>query len=255
MYMTSSISATWLLAEKEAHVWLVPVSQSETIWAERLGMCSQQERGLILSMNPSARRQRAIAWGVRREILASYLNCRPESLDFAMGEHGKPRVAGAMYPEIDFNLSYSEHSILFGLARGCRIGVDVEASIEINFDEVVRTFLSAREITEWERLASTPERKTAFYQAWTRKEAYLKACGVGLLRSPTSLEVSFCTGSSPAIVSCARDPEASARWKVVEICIEPATIGSVVVESSVVEIKVHNYGSKKAGSTRLDAPC
>jgi 4'-phosphopantetheinyl transferase len=55
---------------------------------------------------------------------------------------------------------------------------------------LVRQFFSAGEIAAWQALPAE-QRGRAFYDGWTRKEAYLKALGVGLGRSPQSFSVSL----------------------------------------------------------------
>jgi 4'-phosphopantetheinyl transferase len=74
--------------------------------------------------------------------------------------------------------SSRENVFLFGLARGERIGVDVEIVRPIEPPDV------ALHPGERRRLAALPTAAAidAFYELWTLKEAYAKALGVGLRR-------------------------------------------------------------------------
>lgn len=94
-------------------------------------------------------------------------------------EHGKPFLAGR--PDVAFGVAHSGDRALVAVARApVRIGVDVE---------VVRprarlAALAARVLDDgaharWCALAEA-DRLRAFYEAWTAKEAYLKAIGVGV---------------------------------------------------------------------------
>ncbi|MBB4197006.1 hypothetical protein CCR94_23455 [Rhodoblastus sphagnicola] len=87
----------------------------------------------------------------------------------------------------DWNVSSSsrENVWLFGLARGARIGVDVEIFRSIEPPDI------ALHPDERRRLATLPAAKAAdaFYDLWTVKEAYIKALGVGLRRDLTQIRV------------------------------------------------------------------
>ena len=102
---------------------------------------------------------------------------------------------------MEFNLAHSEALVVCALARGCgELGTDIER---------VRPLSDAREVARatfsaWEcaRLQSLPEpvRLRAFYEAWTRKEAFLKALGCGLDRPLGSFDVSFGPGEPPRLL-------------------------------------------------------
>jgi phosphopantetheinyl transferase len=79
-----------------------------------------------------------------------------------------------------------ENVFLFGLARGEKIGVDVEIVRPLEPPDV------ALHPEESRRLMALPEaeRVAAFYRLWTAKEAYIKALGVGLRRELTQIRVS-----------------------------------------------------------------
>jgi 4'-phosphopantetheinyl transferase len=87
----------------------------------------------------------------------------------------------------EWNISSSsrEDVFLFGLARGARIGVDVESVHPLEPPAI------ALHPAERQRLAGLPDmlRVDAFYGLWTVKEAYLKALGVGLRREPSDIRV------------------------------------------------------------------
>lgn len=113
-----------------------------------------------------------------RVILSRYLGEDPETIELALGEHGKPELAGSE-PRIEFNLSHSGGLALIAVASH-PVGIDVEwvgrernflALAERELDPDVVAALSA---------ASPDERAAIFYAAWTRHEARLKCHGGGL---------------------------------------------------------------------------
>ncbi len=112
-------------------------------------------------------------------------------LRFEPGPFGKPALAGlGAGSDLSFNLSHSGHWVLCALARGRRLGVDVEREREgMEYVALAERFFCPREIS---LLATGPEPETCrlFFKYWTLKEAYLKAEGSGLSISLTAMDAS-----------------------------------------------------------------
>jgi 4'-phosphopantetheinyl transferase len=120
------------------------------------------------------------AHAILRYLLGSYLGSRPEELDFATNDYGKPFIIAPGGNEISFSLSHSQDMALVAIARGTPLGVDVEYLREISdAHDIVNRFFS---IEERDYLNSLP--LSAFYEeffaCWSLKEAYLKGIGKGL---------------------------------------------------------------------------
>lgn len=125
-----------------------------------------------------------------RSVLASALGVTPASLAFSATEHHKPYLAA--HP-IAFNMSHADGVAYVAIASAGDLGVDVELhrSME-DLLGVARLVFSPSEVTEV-REASGDEQLAKFLRCWTRKEAYVKALGVGLGAALTSITV----GSAP----------------------------------------------------------
>lgn len=111
-----------------------------------------------------------------------------------------------------WNVSSSsrENVYLFGLARGQRIGVDIEISEPIDPPRI------ALHDAEAERLEGLPEsrRASAFLDLWTAKEAWLKALGVGLRREPSLICVTPSEGGGFTLTDEGPQTLATARqWR------------------------------------------
>ena len=112
------------------------------------------------------------------DVLAAYIGVKPLDVELATGPHGKPALASTA-PGVHFNVSHSGSWGLVAVAR-VEVGVDVE---QIR-PRRASARLTDRFLTDGERrllqsrLASHTE--AAFFMIWSRKEAYLKAVGVGL---------------------------------------------------------------------------
>lgn len=132
------------------------------------------------------RRRFSAARGLLREVLGALLGVAPASLRFQYGPHGKPRLAGSW---LSFNVSHSGERALVAIARERELGVDIEAVRgDVEHEAIARRFFAPG---EQRALASLPEhaRARAFFEVWTRKEAYVKLLGGGLAEGLQGFEV------------------------------------------------------------------
>ena len=121
-----------------------------------------------------------------RQILAAHTGTDAGNLKFRVGSFGKPTL---VHPEgVHFNLSHSQGTALVAVGAGSQLGVDVELIRPLR-DALT---LAEDHFTEAEckalRALSARARDQAFLTCWTRKEACLKALGVGLQLPARSFE-------------------------------------------------------------------
>jgi 4'-phosphopantetheinyl transferase len=122
------------------------------------------------------RRRFIVARGRLREELAARLGVRPERVALEYGENGKPRLAGR---ELHFSVSHCDDVALLAFSKDAEIGVDVEAIRPVReADAIAVQFFSPLEHAGYAALAPR-DRLLGFFRVWTRKEAYVKALGVG----------------------------------------------------------------------------
>jgi 4'-phosphopantetheinyl transferase len=114
-----------------------------------------------------------------RDVLSRYLEDEPEEIELQIGARGKPTLADRRSP-LRFNLSHSRDLAIVAVARGREVGVDVEW-IDPRRDvlALARRALAPAE-AQAVKAAPTEARPTAFYAAWTRREAIAKCLGTGL---------------------------------------------------------------------------
>ena len=131
------------------------------------------------------RRRYTIAHGFLRDLLGRYLGTPPEEIAFESGEHGKPFVPGT---DLQFNLSHSENLAACAVTSGRSVGVDVEFVRTVpELDAIAARFFT---VGERERIVRAEDRLRAFFECWTRKEAYIKGVGGGLSIPLTSFDAS-----------------------------------------------------------------
>ena len=174
------------------------------------------------------RDRKASARAHLRRILARYLGSDPQDVRFSYGEHGKPMLAE--YDEPRFNLSHSETKGLAAVSKGVRIGVDLEFARDgRSFTEIADRFFSQDESAELRALPPAA-RRAAFYRAWTRKEAYLKAWGTGLSFSSSRFTLDF-VGEGPGSLLATEMPgDDASRWHFEDVELGPAYTGAICME-------------------------
>lgn len=201
-----------VLSSDVIHVWRASLEIIDPATLERLKS--------TLTENELARAERFIfdqdrnrfiaARGILRDVLARYLQCSPQTVDFAYGARGKPAIssAGSRSP-LCFNLSHSHGLVLIGIAREREIGIDVEMiRPEFATEEIAKRYFSAKEIDDLSGLPAGV-RTEGFFLCWTRKEAYIKAKGEGLHIPLDSFDVSLAF-DRPATLSSADE----SRWRI-----------------------------------------
>ena len=161
----------------EVHVWRFPLNGQTG--ADTASVLSREEQSRADGMtSPKARVSFVTSQSALREILARYTGADPLELTFVRGPHGKPVLAGGD-GAIEFNVSHSGDWGLIAVAR-VAVGVDVEQVRPRS----TTPHLEQRFLTPGERnlLAQRAGEhgESAFFMVWSRKEAYLKAAGLGL---------------------------------------------------------------------------
>lgn len=149
---------------------------------------SEEERERADSFRAPLDRQRYVASHLAlRQALSEYTGLQHAELHLSKGSFGKPSLTG--HARTQFSLSHSQGLALIAIGGRGPLGADIELLRPVP-DAAV---LAAEHFTrrEQEALAALPahERDRAFLTCWTRKEACLKAIGVGLLLSSQSFEV------------------------------------------------------------------
>ncbi|MFF3844555.1 4'-phosphopantetheinyl transferase family protein [Streptomyces sp. NPDC002328] len=106
------------------------------------------------------------------------------------GPHGKPGLAAAPHADVGFSVTHSGDVVGVAVGRGVAVGLDAEErDAALDVATVAPVALTDRELTALNAHPATA-RAAAFLRTWTRKEAVLKALGVGLTVPLRRLEVS-----------------------------------------------------------------
>lgn len=119
-----------------------------------------------------------LAHGILRMVLASTLGARPEELRFDTTAQGKPELPPP-YAHLKFNLSHSGRYIAIAVARQ-DVGIDIEEIKDgLEHAQIAGRFFTTAE-QEYVLSGEGDGIRERFHQIWVRKEAVLKASGIGL---------------------------------------------------------------------------
>lgn len=191
------------------------------VWIAGLAAAHDPAHAALLAPDEVRRADRYLSATVRRRfitgrallriILSDYLETPPGALVFDYGPRGKPALGGRWAgAALRFNLAHSADCLVLGITWGRALGVDVEHTRAVlDRDQIAAQFFSPAEVAAYH---ATPDalKPDAFFTAWTRKEAYLKARGDGLALALDSFDVTL-HPTDPARLLRAADDD-PARW-------------------------------------------
>jgi 4'-phosphopantetheinyl transferase len=134
------------------------------------------------------RRRYVAAHVALRQLLAAASGIDPAALAFSAAAFGKPALVGPA-AGLHFNLSHSQSQALVAIDARCPVGIDIELVRDLpDAQQLAATCFTPDELEALQRQPATA-RERAFLVGWTRKEACLKALGLGLSAEPRTLEV------------------------------------------------------------------
>jgi len=172
---------------------------------------------------------------VLRDLLGRYLQTQPGQISFVYNAFGKPDLSPEFGNRLKFNLSHSAGLALIAIATASNVGVDLEyIRAQSDCADIARRFFSTAEV---DYLTALPSHlyAEAFFNCWTKKEAYLKACGEGLAIPLNSFSVPLTTDPAHAPVDlyvASKDIVPAKRWSFYTLRPAPGYTGALVIEGA-----------------------
>jgi 4'-phosphopantetheinyl transferase len=227
-----------------------------------------------------------ITHGILRKLIAAYgvkslqqttennndydlvVNCKdltPSSIVFSQNAYGKPGVKSLQQTTeknndydlvvnckdltpLQFNLSHTKNLAVFAFTLNNPIGIDVEFIKEkIDFIDIARRFFAPREVEAILRMPDAVSQKLAFFNCWTRKEAFIKAIGRGLSFPLNKFSVDARAIASDERVKIEINDTSynSAQWELFTFDPAPNYVGAVAVSqettTKTIAIKYFNF--------------
>lgn len=184
------------------------------------------------------RRRFIVCRGALRHVLSGYTGIAPEALVFAYGRNGKPALEGTEN-RVAFNVSHAEERAVIAVSGAADLGVDIECTMRtVDFEGLADRFFSRVESAELRSLAAS-ERRQAFYNCWTRKEAYIKATGDGLACPLQSFAVTL-QAAAPAAFRWI-EGDTAADWRLFAFSPAPTYVGAVATRAPIDSIRLRRF--------------
>jgi 4'-phosphopantetheinyl transferase len=224
--------------EGEVHVWLASLEQGPSVVRALSGtLCPDERRRAERFRFAKDREHFTVARGVLRNILGRYLGTPSERIRFSYSEYGKPALPEGDGGGLRFNVSHSHRLALYALTRGRELGLDIEYLREdLAGLEIAERFFSSAEVATLRALPPAL-RTAAFFNCWTRKEAYIKALGEGLSHSLSRFSVSMVPGEPASLLTSEDDPSEVSRWSMTALSTESNYAAALVVEGDIDELR------------------
>jgi 4'-phosphopantetheinyl transferase len=186
--------------DREALVVLFDSSHWMDYRADANLVLSAPERERALRFRQDRHRDAYVmAHAVWRLVLAEVLGVVPDDVPLANTTNGQPRLPGTGYAT---SLSHSGNGVAIAIARAGCIGIDIEPSQpRTGMGDLIKVVCTPDEASALSRLEPSL-RDAAMLALWTRKEALLKAFGVGLLATPSTIGVDIGVAIPPPAQAC-----------------------------------------------------
>jgi 4'-phosphopantetheinyl transferase len=173
------------LNRKEIHLWctfLDDIPNSKLLHKYQ-GLLSEEETQRQEQFIYEAdRHQYLISRALLRTSLSRYdISSPPQQWRFRKNTFGKPEIDNDGHNRpIYFNLSHCHKLMVVAITREQPIGVDVEWTLQdTSVINIAESYFSEPEIVQLKLLEKSKQQEF-FFDLWTLKEAYVKACGKGL---------------------------------------------------------------------------
>lgn len=176
------------------------------------------------------KRRYSTARATMRIILSRYLNSSPERLEFTYKPQGKPELVNTQ--KLQFNISHSGDLALLAVGKRYPIGVDIEYYSARPYEGIAKNLFSEQELSEYMKVP-TALKPAIFFHIWAQKEAFIKACGLGLYY-PTK---EFTVPTSIPTKQLVDDPLHNTTWQLRSFMPEIGCSGAVCFNPAVREIR------------------
>lgn len=225
------------------HIWSFHTSRPSRDVESLSSLLAPEEISRAMRMRSlEVREQALVSRAVLRIFLAGYLSCEPQDIDFASTGMGKPVLANS--EKLHFNLSHSHGLGLIAISSTSVVGVDVEKIRPIENS----LFLAERFFSPWESqtLSSQAphEMQSLFFQAWTRKEAFLKAMGHGLGYGLDRVEVALGQNEIPRIRLVDGCSKEALRWTLLHLEPGKGFMGAAALPTNTIQALTWHWDGK-----------
>lgn len=223
-----------------AHVWRVALNPDNSTVSRCEEVLNEEELARADRFNFARDKRRYIVKQAHLKMILGkyYLGCDPRALEFDTNPYGKPFLSGKGHAkDLSFNVSDSNEMALLAVCIKSEIGIDVEFVRSVpDADQISAQFFSQGEHIEYKKLYGA-KKQEAFFNCWTRKEAFIKAIGKGLSYPLKQVEVSVVPGDQVRVISISGDADKAKHWSLVSMVPAPGYLAAIAVRPRMVDTK------------------
>ncbi|MCP4421506.1 MAG: 4'-phosphopantetheinyl transferase superfamily protein, partial [Chloroflexi bacterium] len=185
-----------------------------------------------------------VARGLLRQPLGNYSQMLPTHIELVYGEHGKPELATAQARSgVQFNVSHAQGVALLAFARERAVGVDIEQIRPLeDGTQIAERFFSASEVAVFTAVADS-QKPQAFFNCWTRKEAFIKVIGEGLSCPLDSFDVTLKPGEPTKLLQVKGSEVDAAHWRLENLEAAVGYAGAVIAEGQKWQLRCWQWPS------------
>lgn len=181
--------------------------------------------------------------GLLRILLGKYLSCSPSQVEYTYNEFQKPLCKNNQ--NLYFNMSHSHEYACYAFCLNYPIGIDIEylnPKIEVN--NLLPVSTTQAESFIFNTLKEN-DKFYLFYKMWTTKEAFLKALGLGLSYSLSSIETTILPKEKFKVIQChgINETEMGKKWTFFPLNFLPGYLGVIAVKKKASYINMINLSS------------
>jgi 4'-phosphopantetheinyl transferase len=238
--------ATLHLGREEAHVWRARLDLPASRIQAFKQVLTVEERSRAGRFRFAADRSRFIASrGTLRALLSRYLGREAKAIRFAYNTYGKPILVEEPGDDpIQLNVTHSQDMALYAFTVQGDIGIDLERITgEVkDYQQIAQRFFSAAEV---QALLAVPmeQRQEAFLNCWTRKEAYVKARGLGLSLVLSEFDVSLTPGVPAQLLATREKGQEASTWALHALAPGAEYIAALAASSSISTIRCWQWSA------------
>lgn len=224
------------ISRAELHIWRLDLGSGSSRYEKLIPILSLDEIQRAKTFVFKKDYEQYLATHIiKRLILSNYLNISPKLLKFEKNQWGKPGLSKTQNSRnVQFNISHSHNLVLIAVSIEDAVGIDVEYHAKkISIESLGRIIFSPLEKSFFLSFKSQQKRKELFFRCWTRKEAYLKARGIGLTMdlSNISVDLNETVKSVDWLKNLTSEQPEVIEWKLFPLEIENFYTAAVVATS------------------------
>ncbi len=224
----------------EIHIWQASLDQPAERWNALADLLSPDETARAAAfIFEHDRRKFIVARAVLRQLLGQYLHLNPHDIKFTYEAKGKPSVVDQ--PTSQFNVSHAHELALYAFGNGQPLGIDLEYQRTVSdMHGIARGNFSAQENAVFNALPDFLKQQ-AFFNCWTRKEAYIKALGEGLSHPLDTFDVTFVPNEPARLIAVRGFPNEAAQWSFHAFTPQPNYIAALAVRQLAPQLTFHTW--------------